>query len=131
MLKIKNEDARPFLSTPDNLHSNGTREPGRSVAGNGNMTLDVTRTELAYSMQDISTSTAMFNEIDDEIRNDSANGGKATKAGFNWRLVYHPKCITLGLAIFLHSCGMSLVYYAIPPLGKSSGMSLNRLHLLL
>ena len=88
----------------------------------------MTRKELAYSYQDISTSVSAFNLVNDDEEKEESNVeseqplAKTNKVGgFNWRLAYNPKCIILGMAIMTYSSGMAVAYYSIPPLGRDTG----------
>lgn len=83
--------------------------------------LTVTRTELAYSLQDIASSISMFNEVDEGTEQTAPEERKPKKLPFNWRLAYNPRCIMLGLAMMSFTSGLSVTYYSIPPLGKSAG----------
>ena len=110
-----------FRSTPGNIHN---LETDKLTQNRSTLHLSVTKI-LAYSAQNIDGSDILLEPTSDlSVSNSDSDLSKQKKTtSFNWKLIYQPQCLAVGLAMFAYVSGISLVYNCIPPLGKQSGRS--------
>ena len=112
-----------FSSIPQDLHTNSENHHYQRA-------LRLNSTEiLAISSQEMTASSCILKQdittIEKGKSAEKPNNQAASRINsFNWRLVYNPRCIMLGISTLLQVAALTTAYQCIPLLGDQTGFSL-------